>query len=207
MDSVHTYASDIALTASVKAIQTRIGFAAPISTWRNEAPGRHGSRPIWHALSRRRRAFSRHREREGTALYPASRRPAWLSQGARRQDPRPCRFCRQSALHHAGHSHGQPQGASFLDRLYAAAAHQDLGRGANRRGQNRADGEAYTRRLQGTPRTANPIHRFCLGCQLSDSVPVVTSGGICGPQGRSADSTVRGSGRRGAALRTDVCEG
>jgi SIR2-like domain len=125
MDSVHTYASDIAFTASVKAIQTRIGFAAPISTWRNEAPGRHGSRPIWHALSRRRRAFSRHREREGTALYPASRRPAWLSQGARRQDPRPCRFRRQSAIHHVGQSHGQPQGASFLDRLYAAAAHQD----------------------------------------------------------------------------------
>jgi hypothetical protein len=79
----------------------------------------------------------------------------------------------------------------FSSRLYAAAAHQDLGRGANRRGQNRADGEAYTRTLQGTPRTADPIHRFCLRCQLSDSVHVVTSGGIFGPQGRSADSTVR----------------
>src|ERR1700730_9897773 len=37
-------------------------------------------------------------------------------------------------------------------------------------------GEAYIRRLQGTPRTANPIHRFCLGCQLSAAHPTALRG-------------------------------
>jgi len=48
--------------------------------------------------------------------------------------------------------------------------------GEARRGQRRADGKAYTRRLQGTPRTANPIHRCCLGCQLSAAHPTALRG-------------------------------
>ena len=96
------------------------------------------------------------------------------------------RFLRQPAVHHPGQPGRQSQGASVPDRLRQPAAHQDLGRGARRRGRCRADRTADARRLQGAARAGDPVHGDRLGLQLPAAHP----------------AALRGRRRRGGAGRT-----
>ncbi len=59
MDTTPPYASDVAFTPSVKAVQARKGSRASVMReWRNAVPGRPGSRRTSPPSSRRRRACS-----------------------------------------------------------------------------------------------------------------------------------------------------
>jgi len=52
-------------------------------------------------------------------------------------------------------------------------------------------GEAYIRRLQGTPRTANPIHRFCLDANCPQHIPQRFEAATSPPRSPSAINASR----------------
>ncbi len=124
--------------------------------------------------------FPRDGQQRRPALYPASRWARRLSQGARRQDDRLCRFHRQPPIHHARQSVRQSEGLSLSDRLRSPATRQDLRRSARRRRRSGSDRQADAGGLWGAARTSVPLHHLGLGRKLSAAYP----------------ATLRGRGRR-----------
>ena len=146
----------------------------------------------------------RDRECRRSALHPASRRAGGLPARARRQDHRLRRLRRQPAVHHAGQSRRQSQGASVPDRLCAPAAGEDLGRGARGRRRRRADRAPDARGLQGAARAGDPVHRLGLERELSAAHPAAVRGRrrrCCPRRARPADRGARGGGGNAARRR------
>jgi len=75
MDPTLAYASDIAFTASVKAVQGRKGSRRAYARVEERGSWRTVITPDLAGFIEAQKCFPRHREPRGTTLHPAPRRP------------------------------------------------------------------------------------------------------------------------------------
>jgi len=179
-----TYASDVAFTPSVKAVQSRKGS--------RRAYARMEERGSWET-----------RITPDLASFIAAQTSAFLATASAAGQPYiqhrggPAGFLK--VLDDKTIGFADFVGASLSDRLCAAPAHQDLGRGARRRGRRRPYGKVAASRLPGASRPCGPLHRLGLGRELPSAHPATLRSRRCCRPARRARQTHRRFGSRGRA--------
>ena len=194
MDASH-YASDVAFTPAVKAVQARKGSRDSYA--RMEAGGSWRTR-ITPDLAR----FVPAQTSVFLATASAEGQPYIQHRGGppgflRVLDDRPSALpiSRATGSTSPRQSGGESAGVSVPDRLCAAAAGQALGQGARRRGGSRAGASADAVGLRGAGRAGDPVHGRGLGHQLPAAHPPALRGGDVAARARRARRANRGRWR------------
>jgi predicted pyridoxine 5'-phosphate oxidase superfamily flavin-nucleotide-binding protein len=128
VETTPSYASDVAFTPSVKALQTHKGSRS--SYERMEERGSWQTRitpDLARFIEAQTSIFLGTANMEGQPYIQHRGGPPGFLQVLNDKTIGFADFCRQPAIHHAGQSRRQSQGLSLPDRLCAPAAHQDLG--------------------------------------------------------------------------------
>ncbi len=199
MSDVHTYSSDVAFTPAVKAIQTRKGSREAYAHvearggWRTEI-----DENLAGFLAETNSFYLATATADGQPYIQHRGGPKGFVKILDKNTHRVRRLQRQPAVHHAGQSVGESEGAYLRDGLCASPPRQDLGRGARGRGRSGADGIADAAGLQGAARAGDPVQDFGVGHQLPAAYSAKIRRGRCrAGAGRARRPHRRARGRTG----------